>query len=95
MVMRSEGRRTQEAGVGMENEWIERTAWWEVQLGHRAGSKCACVTFLTLGVSVISWKVTYCKRQKVHIMSLCVTYGDMNMMSNTPFTLLTTQSPKW
>lgn len=49
------------------------------------GEKHRRVTLLTLGVSVISSEVTYCKRQKVHIVNLSV--------SSTAQTLLTTQSP--
>lgn len=41
MVIKWEGTRTQETGFGMRDRWhAERTAWWEVQLSHRAEAKC-------------------------------------------------------
>lgn len=48
-----------------ENSMVGGATW-----SQSGGEMHRRVTFLTLGVSVISRKVTYCKRQKVDVMDL-------------------------
>ena len=56
--MKSEGRRTQEAGIGMAGEWMtacrENSMVGGATLSQNVGEMHHGMTFLTLGVSVIS-----------------------------------------
>lgn len=69
VAMRLEGRRSQEADIGMDDGWMdgvqrEQHGGWCILVTERGWSTSQCVTFLTLDVPVVSWKTRHIARNR-------------------------------